>query len=45
MSDRLRNNLIAGLVILIMTGCSVFPSTTSVSAQTIKVQQNFKWSK
>jgi len=54
MSDRLRNNLFAGLVILIMTGCSVFPSTTSVSAQTktdsgavptVKVQQNFKWSR
>jgi len=39
---------------LIMVGCAVFPSTTSVSATskankidnpTLKVQQNFKWSK
>ena len=39
---------------LIMVGCSVFPSTTSISATTkatadavptIKAQQNFKWSK
>jgi len=37
---------------LIMVGCSVFPSTTSVSASsklekidnpTLKVEQNFKW--
>ena len=42
------------LTALIMVGCSVFPSTTSVSATsklekidnpTIKVEQNFKWSK
>ena len=41
------------LTALIITGCSVFPSTTSVSATskatsdavpTVKVQQNFKWS-
>ena len=40
------------LTALIITGCSVFPSTTSVSATskvnnadnpTVKVQQNFKW--
>jgi PBP1b-binding outer membrane lipoprotein LpoB len=39
---------------LIMVGCSVFPSTTSISANskldkvdnpTIKVQQDFKWSR
>ena len=39
---------------LIMVGCSVFPSTTSISATTkatadagptIKAQQNFKWTK
>jgi hypothetical protein len=39
---------------LIMVGCAVFPSTTSISATTkatsdavptVKVQQNFKWSK
>jgi len=37
---------------LIMVGCAVFPSTTSVSANsklnnidnpTLKVQQNFRW--
>ena len=42
------------LTALIMVGCSVFPSTTSVSATskldkmdnpTLKVQQNFKWDK
>ena len=42
------------LTALIMVGCSVFPSTTSISATsklekidnpTIKVEQNFKWSK
>ena len=41
------------LTALVITGCSVFPSTTSVSATskatsdavpTVKVQQNFKWS-
>jgi len=39
---------------LIMAGCTVFPSTTSVSVTskatdgavpTVKAQQNFKWSK
>ena len=39
---------------LIMAGCVVFPSTTSISATTkatadavptIKAQQNFKWSR
>ena len=42
------------LTALIMVGCSVFPSTTSISATsklekidnpTLKVEQNFKWSK
>ena len=40
------------LTALIMVGCAVFPSTTSISANskydkihnpTLKVQQNFKW--
>ena len=40
--------------VLTIAGCSVFPNTTSISATTkaasdatptIKVQQNFKWSK
>jgi len=49
---------IVGIVIilcmlLLLIGCSVFPSTTSVSASsklekidnpTLKVEQNFKWS-
>ena len=42
------------LTALIMVGCAVFPSTTSISATskvgeedeaTIKVQQDFKWNK
>jgi len=42
------------LTALIMVGCSVFPSTTTISATskankidnpTLKVQQHFKWSK
>ena len=42
------------LTALIMVGCSVFPSTTSISANskldkidnpTLKVEQNFKWDK
>ena len=42
------------LTALIMVGCSVFPSTTSITATsklekidnpTLKVEQNFKWSK
>ncbi len=54
MSNRLRNNVIAGFIVVILAGCSVFPSTTSISATTkatadavptIKAQQNFKWSK
>ena len=54
MSTRLRNNLIAVLIVLIMTGCSVFPNTTSVSATskannidnpTLKLNQTFKWSR
>ena len=54
MSDRLRNNLIAGLFVLVIAGCSVFPNTTSVSATskasnidnpTLKVNQTFKWSR
>jgi PBP1b-binding outer membrane lipoprotein LpoB len=44
--------IIITLTALIMVGCSVFPSTTSVSATsklekidnpTLKVEQNFKW--
>ena len=40
------------LTALIMVGCAVFPSTTSISANskldkidnpTLKIQQNFKW--
>ena len=42
------------LTALIMAGCSVFPSVTTVSATTnattdavptVKLQQNFKWSR
>jgi len=42
------------LTALIMVGCSVFPSTTQISATsksgnldnpTVKVQQEFKWSR
>jgi len=42
------------LTALIMAGCAVFPSTTTISATskvgdpdeaTIKVQQDFKWSR
>ena len=42
------------LTALIMVGCAVFPSTTQVTATsklekidnpTLKVEQNFKWSK
>ena len=42
------------LTALIMAGCAVFPSTTTVSATsksdnldnpTVKVQQEFKWSR
>ena len=42
------------LTALMMVGCVVFPSTTTISATTkatsdavptVKVQQNFKWSK
>jgi hypothetical protein len=52
MSDRLRNNLIAGFIVLIMAGCSVFPNTTTLSATTkatadavptVKATQTFKW--
>ena len=44
--------VIAIATVLIFTGCSMFPSTTSVSATsklekidnpTLKVEQNFKW--
>ena len=54
MSDRLRNNVIAGFIVVILAGCSVFPNTTTVSASskandidnpTLKVNQTFKWSK
>ena len=40
------------LTALIMVGCAVFPSTTSISANSkldkidnpnVKIQQNFKW--
>ena len=46
--------LILIVTALIMVGCAVFPSTTTISATTkatsdavptVKVQQNFKWSK
>jgi hypothetical protein len=52
MSDRLRNNVIAGFIVVILAGCSVFPSTTQISANSkldkidnpnLKVQQNFRW--
>ena len=42
------------LTALIMVGCVVFPSTTSISANSkldkmdnpnVKIQQNFKWDK
>ena len=54
MSGRLFKNLIAGFIVLIMAGCSVFPNTTTVSASskandidnpTLKVNQTFKWGK
>ena len=44
--------VIAIAIVAIFAGCSMFPSTTSVSATsklddadnpTVKVQQNFKW--
>ena len=44
--------VIAIAIVAIFAGCSVFPSTTSVSATsnlekidnpTLKVEQNFKW--
>ena len=44
--------ILSFILIAIFAGCSVFPSTTSVSATskvnnadnpTVKVQQNFKW--
>jgi hypothetical protein len=46
--------IIAILSVLIMTGCSVFPNTTTLSATTkatsdaiptVKATQTFKWSK
>ena len=52
MSDRLRNNLIVGFIVVILAGCSVFPSTTTLSATTkatsdavptVKATQTFKW--
>ena len=55
MSDRLRNNLIAGLIVLVfLSGCSVAPDKTTLSATTkattdaiptVKAVQTFKWSK
>ena len=54
MSKRM-HNLLAGLIVLVfISGCSVFPNTTTVSASskanninnpTVKVNQTFKWSK
>jgi len=44
--------LILITTVLVITGCSVFPSTTQISANskldkidnpTLKVQQNFRW--
>ena len=46
--------IIAILSVLIMTGCSVFPNTTTLSATTkatadaiptVKASQTFKWSR
>ena len=46
--------IILMLTVLMMAGCAVFPSTTTVSATsksgnldnpTVKVQQEFKWSR
>ena len=46
--------IIAILSILVMTGCSVFPNTTTLSATTkatadaiptVKASQTFKWSR
>ena len=55
MSDRLRNNLLAGLIVLVfLSGCSVAPDKTTLSATTkattdaiptVKAVQTFKWSK
>jgi hypothetical protein len=48
------NKIIIFLMLLIITGCSVFPSTTTLSATskatdgaipTVKIQQHFKWSR
>ena len=54
MSDRLRNNLLAGLIVLVfLSGCSVAPDKTTLSATTkattdaiptVKAVQTFKWS-
>ena len=44
--------ILSFILVVIFAGCSMFPSTTSVSASsklddadnpTVKVQQNFKW--
>jgi len=44
--------ILSFILVAIFAGCSMFPSTTSVSASsklddannpTVKVQQNFKW--
>ncbi len=55
MSDRLRNNLIAGLIVaVVLSSCSVAPDKTTLSATTkattdavptVKAVQTFKWSK
>lgn len=48
------NNLITGLFILALSGCTVFPNTTTLSATTkatsdaiptVKASQTFKWIK
>ena len=55
MSDRLRNNVIAGLVVAVFWITLVIPTvvraadpivtdSTSDAVPTVKVQQNFKWS-
>ena len=50
--ERMIMKIILILTALIMVGCAVFPSTTSVSANSkldkidnpnLKIQQNFKW--
>ena len=55
MFNKLRNNLIAGLIVaIVLSGCSVAPDKTTLSATTkattdaiptVKAVQTFKWSK